>query len=95
MSSAVRRSILAVVTVVVLLALGAGVAVVVTDALGIRAEPAVQMQPEPPAGAPAMAVVAPPRFTMESAIDGTAGVLLSSADLCKDCLCFPRRAPRR
>ena len=48
MSSAVRRSILAVVTVVVLLALGAGVAVVVTDALGIRAEPAVQMQPEPP-----------------------------------------------
>ncbi|HBS08474.1 MAG TPA: hypothetical protein DEA69_06720, partial [Microbacterium sp.] len=70
MSSAVRRSILAVVTVVVLLALGAGVAVVVTDALGIRAEPAVQMQPEPPAGAPAMAVVAPPRFTSVDAPNG-------------------------
>ncbi|WP_348681189.1 hypothetical protein [uncultured Microbacterium sp.] len=70
MSSAVRRSILAVDTVVVLLALGAGVAVVVTDALGIRAEPAVQMQPEPPAGAPAMAVVAPPRFTSVDAPNG-------------------------
>ena len=70
MSSAVRRSILAVVTVVVLLALGAGVAVVVTDALGIRTEPAAQMEPQPPTVAPALEVTPPPRFT---AVDAPSG----------------------
>ena len=70
MSSAVRRSILAGVTLVVLLALGAGVAVVMTDALGIRTEPAAQMQPQPPTVAPAVEVVAPPQFTSVDAPTG-------------------------
>jgi len=70
MSSAVRRSILAVVTATVLLAVGAGVAVVVTDALGIRTEPAAQMQPQPPEVAPAIDVAPPPRFTTVDAPSG-------------------------
>lgn len=70
MSSAVRRSILAVVTAVVLLALGAGVAVVVTDALGIRTEPAAQMQPQPLAVAPATEVAPAPQFTTVDAPGG-------------------------
>ena len=48
MTTATRRAILAVVTIVVLVALGAGVGVVVGDALGIRTEPATQMEPAPP-----------------------------------------------
>ena len=70
MSSAVRRSILAVITATVLLAVGAGVAVVVTDALGIRTEPAAQMQPQPPEVAPATDVAPPPRFTTVDAPSG-------------------------
>ena len=48
MTTATRRGVLAVVTIVVLLALGAGVGVVVGDALGIRTEPATQMDPAAP-----------------------------------------------
>ena len=48
MATATRRGILAVVTAIVLLALGAGVAVVVADALGIRTEPAARMEPAAP-----------------------------------------------
>lgn len=44
MTTATRRGILAVVTAVILLALGVGVGVVVGDALGIRTEPASPMQ---------------------------------------------------
>ncbi|MCP2635211.1 hypothetical protein K0817_001355 [Microbacterium sp. HD4P20] len=59
MTQATRRAILAVVTGIVLLALGFGVAVVVGDALGIRTEPAAQMQPAAPV-VPAVAVPATP-----------------------------------
>ncbi|WP_243077312.1 hypothetical protein [Microbacterium sp. SS28] len=45
MSTARRRGILAVVTAIVLLALGLGVGVVVGDAIGIRTEPSTQMTP--------------------------------------------------
>ncbi len=48
MTTATRRAIVAVVTIVVLVALGAGLGVVVGDALGIRTEPATQMEPAPP-----------------------------------------------
>jgi hypothetical protein len=48
MAQAARRGIAAVVTVVLLIALGAGVGVVLSDALGIRTEPAAQMEPAPP-----------------------------------------------
>uniref|UniRef100_UPI000FD8FB8D hypothetical protein n=1 Tax=Microbacterium sp. CPCC 204701 TaxID=2493084 RepID=UPI000FD8FB8D len=44
MTTATRRGILAVVTALILLALGVGVSVVVGDALGIRTEPATPMQ---------------------------------------------------
>lgn len=44
MTTATRRGILAVVTAVILLSLGIGVGVVVSDALGIRTEPATPMQ---------------------------------------------------
>lgn len=48
MTTARRRGILAVVTSIVLLALGLGLGVVVGDALGIRTEPAEQMSPAAP-----------------------------------------------
>ncbi|MET0296845.1 MAG: hypothetical protein ABW024_05560, partial [Microbacterium sp.] len=48
MATATRRGILAVVTAVVLLALGAGIGVVVGDALGIRTEASAQMTPAEP-----------------------------------------------
>src|SRR5687767_9423121 len=63
MTQATRRAILAVVTGIVLLALGLGAAVVVGDALGIRTEPAAQMQPAAPASADVADPVAPPEFT--------------------------------
>ncbi|WP_137844212.1 hypothetical protein [Microbacterium sp. 2FI] len=69
MTQATRRGILAVVTAIVLLALGAGLGIVVGDALGIRTEPAEQMQPAA-AAAPAIAdAVAPPQFTTIDAPD--------------------------
>lgn len=63
MTSATRRGILAVVTIVVLLALGAGVGVVLSDALGIRTEPATQMKPAAPDVPAPTPAVAPPEFT--------------------------------
>ncbi|MBW9094281.1 hypothetical protein JNB62_11355 [Microbacterium jejuense] len=63
MTTARGRGILAVVTAIVLLALGAGVAFAVGDALGIRTEPAEQMQPAPAAAVAATAAVAPPELT--------------------------------
>ena len=48
MTTARRRGILAVVTAIILLALGAGVAFAVGDALGIRTEPSAQMEPQAP-----------------------------------------------
>lgn len=63
MTTARRRGILAVVTAIVLLALGLGVAVVVGDALGIRTEPAEQMRPAAAAVSDVAEPVAPPEFT--------------------------------
>ncbi|WP_194397623.1 hypothetical protein [Microbacterium atlanticum] len=67
--TATRRGILAVVTILVLLALGLGVGVVVGDALGIRTEPAVQMQPAAATAAEVAAAVPPPEFTTVDAPD--------------------------
>lgn len=57
-----RRQIIAVVTAVLLVALGAGVGVVVGDALGIRTESSVQMRPAEPRAAAAADTVPPPAF---------------------------------
>ncbi|KHK99591.1 hypothetical protein LK09_03010 [Microbacterium mangrovi] len=62
MATARRRGIRAVVTALVLLAMGVGVALEVGDALGIRSEPAAQMQPAPAVAPPAAAPVPPPRI---------------------------------
>lgn len=63
MTTATRRGILAVIVAVVLLALGAGIGIVVGDALGIHSEPAVQMDSAPPVIPAVDAVVLPPTFT--------------------------------
>lgn len=64
MAAGARRGILATATIVVLIALGAGVAFAVGDALGIRAEPQAAM-PEPSLAAPPDADPVPaPRFTV-------------------------------
>src|SRR5207344_1255946 len=63
MTKATKRGILAVVTIIVLLALGVGLGAVVGDALGIRTEPATQMEPAAPTEPDAAPAVAPPRFT--------------------------------
>ncbi len=63
MTKATRRGFLAVTTFVVLIALSVGVAFVVSDALGIRAEPAEQMTPADPQTPVADAAVAPPAFS--------------------------------
>ena len=66
MTTARRRGILAVVTAIILLALGAGVAFAVGDALGIRTEPSAQMEPQAPV-VPAVAdPVLPPSFTFDA-----------------------------
>lgn len=62
MTMATRRGILAVVTTLVLLALGVGLGVVVGDALGIRTEPAEQMQPAAPTAPEIGAIVPAPRI---------------------------------
>ncbi|HKP08641.1 MAG TPA: hypothetical protein VJU58_15420 [Microbacterium sp.] len=69
MTTARRRGILAVVTAIVLLALGAGVAFAVGDALGIRTEPSAQMEPAAPVVPDVAAPVLPPRFTTVNAPD--------------------------
>lgn len=63
MTKATRRGVLASVTFAVLIALSVGVAFVVSDALGIRAEPAEQMTPAEPQISLADDVVPPPAFT--------------------------------
>jgi hypothetical protein len=63
MTTATRRAMLAVVTVVVLVALGAGLGIVVGDALGIRTEPATQMEPSAPVVPVSGPVVPAPEFT--------------------------------
>ncbi|WP_375385435.1 hypothetical protein [uncultured Microbacterium sp.] len=73
MTKATRRGILAgvkaIVTVIVLLALGAGIGAVVGDALGIRSAPAAQMDSAPPVVPAVSAVVPPPVFTTVDAPD--------------------------
>lgn len=69
MAQATRRGILAVVTAIVLLALGAGVGVVLGDALGIRTESSAQMTPAAPVVPAAAGVVLPPEFTAIEAPD--------------------------
>ena len=69
MAQATRRGILAVVTAIVLLALGAGVGVVLGDALGIRTEPSAQMTPAAPVAPASATVVLPPEFTEVEAPD--------------------------
>ncbi|TPX04140.1 hypothetical protein FJ656_13435, partial [Schumannella luteola] len=69
MTTGRRRGVLAIVTAVVLLALSAGVAFVVSDALGIRAEPAQQMTPAEPQAPAVAASVPPPTFTSIDAPD--------------------------
>lgn len=62
MTKATRRGILAVVTFAVLIAMSVGVAFVVSDALGIRSEPAEQMTPAEPQTPQVAASVPPPVF---------------------------------
>src|SRR5690606_6690088 len=69
MATARRRGALAVVTAVALVALSAGVAVAVSDALGIRAEPAEQMTPEPAQAPQRTSFTAPPALTSIQAPD--------------------------
>lgn len=76
MTTATRRAIVAVVTIVVLVALGAGLAVVVGDALGIRTEPSAQMQPDAPVLPASAPVVLPPEF---GRIDAPAGARVEVA----------------
>src|SRR5436190_21574024 len=76
MTTATRRAVLAGVTIVVLVALGAGLGLVVGDALGIRTEPATQMDPAAPVVPVAPAVVPPPEFT---AIDAPPNVRVDVA----------------
>lgn len=70
MTTATKRGILAVVTIIVLLALGVGLGAVVSDALGIRTEFAQQMQPAAPATPAVAASVPAPRFTTVDAPEG-------------------------
>ncbi len=70
MTKTAKRGILAVVTAIVLVALGAGIGVVVGDALGIRTESATQMDPAAPTDTEIAAAVPPPRFTSLDAPDG-------------------------
>ncbi|MGL4256272.1 MAG: hypothetical protein ACRCSL_08055, partial [Microbacterium sp.] len=67
---ATRRGILAVVTSVVLLALGLGLGVVVGDALGIRTEPAAQMEPAAPTAPDLGPAAAAPRWTTVDVPEG-------------------------
>ncbi|MFF2387798.1 hypothetical protein [Agromyces sp. NPDC058104] len=63
MTTATRRGILAIVTALVLVALGLGVAFAVGDALGIRTEPSEQMQPAAAVVPEVEAAAPPPEFT--------------------------------
>lgn len=70
MTAARRKAITAIVTAIVLLALGAGIGVAVGDALGIRTEPATQMDPAPAVVPSVQPAAAPPVFTAITAPDG-------------------------
>jgi hypothetical protein len=70
MAKATKRGILAVVTIIILLASGVGLGVVVGDALGIRTEPATQMDPAEPTASDAAPAVPAPRFTTVDAPSG-------------------------
>ncbi|MFE6736687.1 hypothetical protein [Microbacterium sp. NPDC057650] len=69
MTTARRRGILAVVTAIVLLALGAGTAAAVGDALGIRVEQSSPMDPAAAAARPVADPVAPPRIDVSDVPD--------------------------
>ena len=69
MTTETRRGILAVVTAVVLIALGLGLGVVVGDALGIRTEPASQMETAAPTSVEVADPVAPPSLAQVRAPD--------------------------
>jgi hypothetical protein len=66
MTTARRRGILAAVTAIILLAFGAGVAVAVGDALGIRTEPSAQMEPAAPLVPDVADPVLPPSLTFNA-----------------------------
>lgn len=70
MGTSKRRGIVAVVTVMLLVVLGAGVGVVVGDALGIRTEPAEQMSPAAPAAPDLGPAVPAPRWSAVDAPEG-------------------------
>ena len=70
MTMATRRGTLAVVTAILLVALGAGLGIVVGDALGIRTEPAAQMEPAAPTAPDLGPAVPAPRLTT---VDAPAG----------------------
>lgn len=75
-----RRPLLAGVAFLILLALGAGIALVLTDALGIRSE-ASDVPAETPAVAPVAATVPPPRFEHPAATgDARVDAALSELD---------------
>ncbi|WP_271177137.1 hypothetical protein, partial [Leifsonia poae] len=74
-----RRPLLAVVAFAILLALGAGIAFVLTDALGIRSE-ASDVPAETPSVAPATATLAPPRV-LHPAATGSTRVATALAEL--------------
>lgn len=69
MTTARRRGIIAVITAVILVALGAGVAFAVGDALGIRTEPSAQMEPAAAVVPDVADPVLPPSFTAITAPD--------------------------
>lgn len=71
MATARGRGILAIIVAVLLVALGAGLGVVVGDALGIRTEPAEQMGPEPAVVPEISASVPAPRFDSVDVPDTT------------------------
>ncbi len=68
MTSARRRGIVALATVAVLLALGAGVGLAVGDALGVSTEPATPMAAAEPVVPEVAEVVAPPQITVVGAL---------------------------
>ncbi|WP_183501127.1 hypothetical protein [Microbacterium invictum] len=63
-----RRGLIALVTAIVLLALGAGVGVIVGDALGIRTEPAAAMTPADAVVPEVTEAVLPPEITVAGAL---------------------------
>ncbi len=69
MATAARRGALAIVAAVALIGLGAGVGIVVGDAIGIRTAPADVLEPQLGAPTPVTEPVAPPEFARIDAPD--------------------------